>query len=165
MVKIITAPEKIGKDGYMLFLAGGITDCDNWQKVVQYELCRIFKNDSLIILNPRRDNFPIDDPAAAVEQVTWEFNALEKCDMFSMYFAGGKSDQPICMYEYGRHLAKLGESKYNLDTFVVTACKEYKRYNGVIIQTRLVNNRIVVNSTLDEHINTIVDKLNKVFRK
>lgn len=176
MAKVIVAPENITStnktdpvldlwDYYSIFLAGGITGCDNWQKVVQFELMRTFKNDPLLILNPRRDNFPINNPNAAEEQITWEFNALDYCDMFTMYFAGGSSDQPICMYEYGRHLAKFDEHSRSLNSVVVTACKDYKRYNDVIIQTRLVDDRIVVNSTLDEHIDAIVDRLNKVFRK
>ena len=173
MAKIIVAPENIesvikndlDSTYYSIFLGGGITDCDNWQKVVQFELMREFKNYPLLILNPRRNKFLINDLSVTEEQITWEFNALKMCDMFSMYFAGGESDQPICMYEYGRHLTTIDNPKYSLSNFIVTADRGYKRRNDVVIQTRLANPDIIVNSNLDEHIDSIIDKLNKIFRK
>ena len=113
-MRIITAPEPldINDDDVVVFLAGGITNCPNWQKEVIELLQRaVSRYSNLVILNPRRDNFPIDDLNAAEEQITWEFNALERCTVFSMYFSDGDSDQPICMYELGRNIVRM-QMKY-----------------------------------------------------
>ena len=34
------------------------------------------KLDDLVVFNPKRENFPIDDPNAAYEQIAWEFSWL-----------------------------------------------------------------------------------------
>ena len=139
---IITAPEplNIRDDDVVVFLAGGITNCPNWQKEVIDLLQRsVSRYSNLVILNPRRDNFPIDDPNAAEEQITWEFNALERCTVFSMYFSDGNSDQPICMYELGRNIVRM-QMKYPIDwqdRLIISTSYGYKRYSDVLIQTEL----------------------------
>lgn len=71
-MKVITAVEPLVHDGAdvvgcpSVFLAGGITNCPQWQQEVidrlqGYEI-------ECTILNPRRANFPIGDPSAAREQ-------------------------------------------------------------------------------------------------
>lgn len=143
-MRVITAPEPldIKDDEIAVFLAGGITNCEDWQKEVidllQYNN-RPNVIERLVIFNPRRENFPIHDPNAAQEQIEWEFNALEKCDIFSMYFSGGDSDQPICMYELGRNIVRM-QMKHPLDwkdRIVITIEKGYKREQDVRIQTQL----------------------------
>lgn len=166
MAKMIIAPDEymiFNIDERCLFLAGGITNVEDWQKVVIDVLMKKYKDIPLIIFNPRRDNFDISNPNAAKEQITWEFNALSVTDIFSMYFAKGESDQPICMYEYGKHLEKYSNSDYSIYEFIVTADKEYKRYQDVIIQTELVDKKIKVNNTLDQHINVICNSINYMF--
>ena len=85
-MKVITAIEEYKRknNDIFVFLAGGITNCQEWQN----KIINILKNedDNLIIFNPRRKNFPINDPTASFEQIKWEFNYLEQCDIFSMYF-------------------------------------------------------------------------------
>lgn len=41
-----------------IFLAGGITNCPNWQQEAISYLSKL----NLTIYNPRRENFPINDP-------------------------------------------------------------------------------------------------------
>ena len=153
-VIVVTAPDEFQKlFGVKVFLAGGITNCPDWQKdVIEYikkefeKYCcddlyvneKYGNHSDLIIFNPRRDNFPIDDPSASRNQILWEFNALEKCDIFSMYFSSGESDQPICMYELGRNLCRMQDkSPYWQDRIVITAENGYRRKSDVILQTRL----------------------------
>ena len=61
MALIIEAPNEIysyDKNSKQLFLAGGIQKCPQWQK----EMIDMLKDvKDLIIYNPRRENFPIDD--------------------------------------------------------------------------------------------------------
>lgn len=153
-MKLITAIEPLNIDGFSVFLAGGITNCPNWQK----EVIEGLSNTDLTVLNPRRDHFPIHDPYAANDQITWEFEALEKCDIFSMYFADADSDQPICMYELGRNIARMQMRFPNtwMYRIVITADQNYRRFNDVEIQTKLAtDNKIYVGSLLDYHISRI----------
>ena len=147
-MKIVTAPEQYFPDNkdVLCFLAGGINKCKDWQQKVietlkkyEHEDPYSFRHtpDNLVILNPRRENFPIDNPDAAKEQIVWESNWLNKCDIFSMYFCEGESDQPICMYELGRYLHKFSAYNDIEDHMVISVEQGYKRYKDVVIQTQL----------------------------
>lgn len=149
-MQIVTAPEAFQKKNSQIgvFLAGGITNCSEWQSEVIECLINLSKYvednlENLIIFNPRRKNFPIDDPNAANEQITWEFSFLEKCDIFSMYFDyTEKSDQPICFYELGRNLIKM-EIKFPEDfkkRIIISYKENFKRAKDVEIQTNLALN-------------------------
>ena len=98
-MRVVTAPEEciyLPTD-IKCFLAGGITNCPDWQHdVVEvlrgFEAKHLGELDDLVLFNPRRENFPINDPNAALEQITWEFKWLQQMDIFSMWFSGGSSD-------------------------------------------------------------------------
>lgn len=153
-MKVFTAPEKIeNPDGLQtVFLAGGIVKCKWWQDSV---IERLEKYDHALILNPRRRNYPWDDPKAEREQITWEFVGLNKCDVFSMWFAGGESPQPICMYELGRQLALrvLNPNK----RVVVGMNPGYRRKRDVLIQTQLAYPGIQIAKDLDTHADNILE--------
>lgn len=153
-MKLITAIEPLNIDGFSVFLAGGITNCPDWQK----EVIEGLSDTDLTVLNPRRDNFPIHDLNAADDQIAWEFEALEKCDIFSMYFADADSDQPICMYELGRNIARMQMRFPNtwIYRIVITADPNYRRFNDVVIQAKLAtNDAIYVGSLIQDHISRI----------
>jgi hypothetical protein len=153
---IITAPEKlINIDKPTVFLAGGITDCPEWQDEI---IKKLKPFDDAILFNPRRKNFPIEDPNAAKEQITWEFDALEQSDIFSMWFCKGKSDQPICMYELGRNVALHIK---NIDSIVIGVEKGYKREQDVRIQMELINKKLAdkISSNLSQHTLNILDTI------
>jgi len=147
-MKIIEAPNLYvpAKNEITCFLAGGITNCHQWQKSVINAIDSLDHDIDLVIYNPRRENFDItkDD---SKEQIKWEFNYLEKCDIFSMYFASSeKSNQPICLYELGRNLVRMQTrfpSDYTshgltyLSRIVVTVESGYSRKDDVLIQTEL----------------------------
>jgi len=144
-MKVITAVEEYQSKDFEVdcFLAGGITNCWEWQNEVIKQLDSFtqdprIKLDHLNIYNPRRKNFPIDDPNASTEQITWEFNNLQKMKIFSMYFCGNTvSDQPICFYELGRNL-EVFRANNDLDHVVITVEGDFKRVQDVVIQVRLV---------------------------
>lgn len=150
-MKIITAPEIYKNDSNIAcFLAGGITNCPNWQDEViknikEYSSSENIDLKYLDIYNPRRANFPIDNPNAAQEQIEWEFKYLEKCDIFSMYFCNAPSDQPICMYELGRNISEIKNEYMGTwgHRIIVSVEKGYKREQDVLIQTRLATNNII----------------------
>jgi len=139
-MKVITAQEEYKKElnDVTCFLAGGISGCKDWQSKVIEELEKYPNTDKLVLFNPRRENFPIDDPSAAEKQITWEFNLLNDCDIFSMYFDGGESIQPICLYELGRHLALKKNGP------IVSVEDGYKRTQDVLIQAKLANKDVIL---------------------
>ncbi len=110
-----------------LFLAGGITNCVDWQ----HELIGLIKGaDILTVYNPRRANFPINDPNAAEEQITWEHVHMESADMISFWFSKG-SLNPIVLLELGKYaLATKKKVFIGIDP-------GYERTQDVVVQTKL----------------------------
>ena len=141
MITVVTAPERIEfpKDCVKVFLAGGIQKCDEWQQKVIDLFKTNGESKNVYLMNPRRENFPIDDPNASYEQIKWEFDMLEQCDLFTMLFLDSESDQPICFYELGRNIEKM-KQRFPEDwmyRIVINCDDNFKRKNDVIIQTML----------------------------
>jgi hypothetical protein len=150
MAIIIEAPNEIYSVGNnrnkKLFAAGGITNCPDWQS----EFIGLLSGYSnLTIFNPRRKNFPINDPLAAEEQIVWEYNRLLESDIISFWFSGG-SLNPIVLYELG----KWGNST-NKKVFI--GCdSNYQRKQDVIIQTALARPEIVVADNIQQLASQII---------
>jgi hypothetical protein len=142
MAKVIVAPNPYTpKDNEIsLFLGGGITDCPDWQS----ELIELLKDaPDLVMYNPRRKNFPIEDPNASKEQITWEHDYLSEVDILVFWFSKG-SLNPIVLYELGRY----GNSSERM--LFVGMDKEYKRQQDVLIQTELDRPEVEVVYSLEE---------------
>ena len=173
-MQVLTAPiSDLGDHGNVkVFLAGGITNCKTWQQDVIERLEKVPDLDYLTVYNPRRENFPIDDPNASYEQIKWEFDRLQIMDIFTMFFAGGDSDQPICLYELGRNLLTMFV-KYPqeyVDRLVITCDSNYKRKQDVVIQTGLalgdgVGNPVFCSEDYDALISHHVDSIVKAYRR
>jgi len=153
MALIIESPKDVysleNNFNLKLFLAGGITNCPDWQKEI-IEKLENFPN--LTIYNPRRANFPIEDPHAAEEQITWEFNKLQSSDMIIFWFSRG-SLNPIVLYELGMW-GNSGDKP-----ILIGIDPEYERHQDVIIQTKLARPEVVILNS----INDIVDELYSAF--
>jgi len=69
-MQYIESPENYSNkpDRMAIFLAGGITNCPDWQS----EIVDSLQNFDITLLNPRRKKFPINDPGASKEQISWE---------------------------------------------------------------------------------------------
>jgi hypothetical protein len=153
MALIIEAPNEVysleNHSNVKLFLAGGITNCPDWQATILEKL----KNfPHLTIYNPRRSNFPIGDPIAAEAQITWEYNHLRDSDAIIFWFAKG-SLNPIVLYELGR----WGNSSQK--PILIGIDPEYERKQDVLIQTQLSRPEITVFESLDD----MVEKLYAIF--
>ena len=152
MVQIITAPSIELPKFISVFLAGGITNCKEWQKDVIEEL----KFEDISFFNPRQEHFDVSDKNASYKQILWEFERLEKMDIFSMYYCNDNSDQPICMYELGRNIVRM-QNRFPSDwekRIVISVEDGYRRKNDVLIQTALATqNRVFVeaNATPNLH--------------
>ena len=97
---------------------------------------------------------------------------LEKCDLFTMYFAGGESDQPICMYELGRNIERMKQRFPDSwkDRIIITCDKSYKRLKDVLVQTGLATDySVVVNvcdtvsESVNTHYNTIKERIKYIY--
>lgn len=177
-MKVITAPDeyKLEEKDVTVFLAGGITDCEDWQSKVIEELDNSSDNlEHLVVFNPRRENFPIDDPLAAYKQIHWEFDNIERSDIFSMYFAASETSvQPICMYELGRNIARW-QTRFPadwVDRIVISVQNDYKRKNDVLIQSDLASYyKININTQINDivnieyHVRYIIRAYKKIINK
>ncbi len=120
-----------------LFLAGGITDCPDWQQ----DMVSMLSDTDITLLNPRRANFPIHDPDAAREQITWEHHALRDAFAISFWFPK-ETICPIVLYE-------LGAWSMGMKTIYVGVHPEYQRRQDVEIQTSLVRPNVKIFYSLE----------------
>jgi hypothetical protein len=144
----VEAPNIIQSDKKSIFLAGGITGCGPWAA----ELTDKIKDLDIVIYNPRRENFPIDDPNAALAQITWEFEQLKKATAISFWFSS-ETIQPIVLYECG---AWSKTSK----PIVIGVDPKYQRKLDVVIQTELVRPGLKIASSIEELADQIYELFN-----
>ena len=138
-MKHIESPEKYSGDiQKTLFLAGGITDCPDWQS----EMLSLLKDTDITILNPRRKNFPINDPDAAPEQIKWEYDHLRKAKSISFWFPK-ESICPIALYE-------LGAWSMTAKPLFIGLHPDYKRKLDIEHQTSLIRPEIKIVYSLAE---------------
>lgn len=110
-----------------IFLAGSISKAADWQAWMSEQLketCHVF--------NPRRagkSKENIDE----LEQIRWEFNALNFCPSILFWFSN-ETVAPITLFEYGAFLEKAVAGKKKI---FVGIHPEYPRLNDVVIQTQL----------------------------
>jgi len=82
-MKYIEAPtEHSTSSPFTLFLAGGISNCPDWQQ----EMVEKLKDTNLVLFNPRRANFPMGDKDAGLRQIKWEAYYLDKCNYILFWF-------------------------------------------------------------------------------
>lgn len=147
MSQIIIAPSAEKPEHISVFLAGGITNCKEWQKIVIEEL----KDEEVSIFNPRQAHFDVNDKNASWKQILWEYEHLEQMDIFSMYFCNDDSDQPICMYELGRNIVRM-QNRYPNDwekRIVISVEDGYRRKQDVLIQMQLCAGNVFVEGDAD----------------
>ena len=143
MLEIVEAPnEPKEKNKIKLFLAGGITNCPNWQKEIidrlEYTVNVYTKHmlEEVTVFNPRRENFPIENPNASKEQISWEFYKLRESDIIVFWFSRG--------------------------SLVIGVDPEYERISDVEIQTKLAKPTQEICYNLDSFYKQITDKIYNV---
>ena len=95
-----------------------------------------------VVLNPRRKNFPIDNPNAAEAQIQWEFEHLRKASIISFWFCK-ETIQPIALFE-------LGAWSNDKDSVVVIGVEPgYIREQDICIQMELLGHRRILSSLED----------------
>ncbi|MET8561221.1 nucleoside 2-deoxyribosyltransferase domain-containing protein [Streptomyces flaveolus] len=141
-MRYVEAPKEFTGSGFCLFLAGGISDCPDWQKTVTAALDDL----DVTVLNPRRSNFPLHDPNAEVAQVGWEYRHLRRANLVMFWFPeSSTSHQPIALYELG---ALVGEGR----ALVIGTDPDYVRRTNVVTQLALARPEVHVHTTLADTI-------------
>jgi hypothetical protein len=100
MSRIIEAPNEYEGSEPSLFLAGGITGTIHWQA----EVVRRLADTPLVLLNPRRINYPWHDPSAAEAQIRWEYRYLRRASAVLFWFPS-ETLCPIALFELGGRIA------------------------------------------------------------
>ena len=138
-MKYVEAPDEYEPDGVpSVFLAGGISGCDPWQPRMAERLSPL----DLVVLNPRRKHFPIDDPSAAEGQIRWEFRHLRRATARLFWFPSATLC-PITLYELGASSVAPGPLFVGVDP-------AYARRRDVEIQTKLVRPDVRIVYSPDE---------------
>ncbi|OGO83743.1 MAG: hypothetical protein A2Y18_01670 [Clostridiales bacterium GWD2_32_19] len=126
-IEAIDNNEKEEDKRLKLFLAGGITNCSDWQK----ELANKLMDLDIIVYNPRREKYP-SGLEEVEKQIRWEYEKLKKSDIISVWFAH-ETIQPITLYELGKWVNSHIKDKH----FFIGIDPEYERKIDVEIQTKL----------------------------
>lgn len=127
-----------------LFLAGGITNCPDWRS----EVVEMLEGSVLTVFNPRRNNFPINDPSAARKQIEWEHEHLRLATMILFWFPC-ETLCPIVLYE-------LGDWSKTTKPIFVGCHPDYLRKRDVEIQTGLARQEVEVVDSLDKLVRRVL---------
>jgi hypothetical protein len=133
----IESPEEYDGPGPSLFLAGGISGTHDWQ----VELVPLLADLPLVLLNPRRRNFPMDDPTAAEGQIAWEFRHLRRATAVAFWFPP-ETLCPIALFELGGRIAEPKQALF------VGTHPDYQRRLDVQIQLKLARPEIALASDI-----------------
>lgn len=152
MLHEVKAPGKYPYDSLMwtspsplIFMAGGITNCPDWQSEMAQKLLAgcAKQGRGAILLNPRRDDFDITNPDISTEQIKWEHDALHCADLIMFWFPC-ETLCPITLYELG-----TWTNQKEIPVFIGVH-PDYKRAFDVKLQTRLKRPAIKIADSLDE---------------
>jgi hypothetical protein len=132
-----------------LFLAGEISNCYDWQTIVSIELV----NTDLIIYNPRRKNFDVNEKDITKKQIEWEHFHLRKADIISFWFSK-ETLCPITLFE-------LGVWTNYIQKLVIGIDPKYERKIDVEIQISLVDPDFKFVYSINDLTKRIREKINE----
>ncbi len=137
MNRMITPPDVYLGPEPSLFLAGGISECADWQRDLAEALAAL----PWVLINPRHPAFDAANPEAAAQQIGWEFRHLQRARAVSFWFPP-ETLCPITLYELGKLSAGSKPLFIGVDP-------GYQRRQDVIIQTGLLRPEVEVVNSLE----------------
>jgi hypothetical protein len=150
-MKEIKPPMITKSEGPTIFLAGSIEmgSVEDWQATV----VKRFENYQITFFNPRRDEWDSSwkqeqKETKFNEQVNWEMNNLEDCDIIFLYFHP-ETKAPISLLELGLHAA-------NGKMIVVCPDGFWRKGNVEIVCTRY---NIPLFNTLEDGMGSLESKI------
>lgn len=131
MIYEIKAPEEIEdvfkgchKKYKKIFLAGGITNCHNWQREMVKNIARLTSED-LILINPRYEDYSYTENKERL-QVIWEARHMDMADAIVYWFTPPTLN-PITLFELGRFIESDKKLFIGID-------EGYEKRNNVMAQ-------------------------------
>ena len=123
-----------------IFLAGGIIGCPDWQT----EMTERLSDTNLVVLNPRRANFPDHacEPYATTIQIKWEFDNLRTADMVLFWFP----KEGLCQTS----LYELGSQVMMNKPLFIGVEHGYVKAGGIKKQMALVRPEVPVVNNLED---------------
>ena len=137
------------------FLAGGITDCNDWKKKVINNINQTIHRgtDNLVIINP----------------TNWKYKYLTNIDIFSIYFCNTpESDRSINFYELGRYATLMKQKYDDFPLRIIISCEcGFKEAHKVLYQINNISCHIPVclNSNPQDHARRIVEAYRRLGKK
>lgn len=140
-MEIIRAPHTNPHFDKPIFLAGGITNCPDWQS----DIAALMEDIPGVAMNPRREGEFLDSDSDI--QIEWEYNALREAELIMFWFPK-ETLCPITLFE-------LGAFSHQSDTrLIVGTHPEYARRFDVIKQLSLSRPDIFVHDNLEDMVIT-----------
>jgi len=136
-----------------LFLAGGISGCDDWQKKAADSL----KDLPITIINPRREGFNVNNMLNSVDQIKWEHKYLWESTHVMFWFPDATLC-PITLFELGKCLM-LHKMNEGAETLYIGCAPDYKRVFDVEIQSMLMGYHRPIFKDLDSLLTFIKTEL------
>jgi hypothetical protein len=143
-MKTYTAPDTTPHN-IDLFLAGGISNCPDWQSE---SLSFLQDKLDIVVANPRRTIY--DNTADATKQIKWEYDALNKTELVSFWFPS-ETLCPITLFELGRF------SHDKTKPTLVGVHPQYQRKLDIEVQLELARPEIQIVYSLQELNQQIVE--------
>lgn len=157
MIDIIQAPKKSNTyTTNKLFLAGGISNCPDWQK----EFCKKLNqyNGDLIVYNPRRVGDLAKNGSDAEYQIKWEHQYLAYATHMIFWFPE-ESVCPITLFELGKY-CELFKNEDAANQIIVGIHPNYSRKFDLEIQLPLISDEIKIVYSLDDLFDETTKMLN-----
>ena len=143
-LEVITPDTNVNSFGYSIFMAGGISNCFDWQSVyisrmkTELKAYADYIDDkipvdgklNIVLVNPRRSQFDISNKQMAEDQIKWEFDRLHSADLITFWFSE-ETVCPIVCYELGYWLGSIDKE------VIIGISPDYKRKIDIEIQSRL----------------------------
>jgi len=150
----IEAPNyvKLPWDQPSIFLAGGITGCENWQAKATEALKEI---GDVTVVNPRRQNYDVNGGFDLVkEQIKWEHHYLDRVHQVIFWFSS-ETIQPITLFELG---CRLRDYRIVSRQPLFIGCHpDYARKWDVFIQSSLEGYDMQIKDNLDDLLNNVIE--------
>lgn len=139
------------RDHIVIFMAGGITGCPNWQDQVaknpRYQKARA------VLINPRRDSFDCSKAESSEEQIRWEYHHLQLSDKVFVWFPK-EGACAITLFELGWLIGTNKDISVGVEP-------GYLRELDVYEQLRLRKPRLQIAKTLDELYSPLLSPSNR----
>lgn len=131
----------------IIFLAGGISNCPDWQSGVASKISKKFDG---VIVNPRRENWNMDSQSnESIKQIEWEHSFLIQSDVILFWFPK-ETLCPITLFELGAALER-GQKLF------IGCHVDYQRKLDVIVQSKLVVHNQEIFYDLDKLTDSLIN--------